>query len=297
MKSFHPRGVIPALVTPFSPDGKRINEKALRSLLDFVISEGVDGIFVAGSQGEFWALSFAEKVQLMEMTVDMVGGRVPVYAGTGAITTAESVALTREAHAHKIDAVSVITPFFITPTQDELYQHFASVAQAADIPVLLYPNPARTQVKLSPQLLTRLAAIDNIVGIKDSSGDLSLTLSYLRATEGLDFTTLVGRDTLIYGGLVYGAKGSIAAGANAAPRLLSSIYDKFMAGDLEGAMQAQSAVEPLRVAFDLGTFPVVIKEALNMMGFEVGPCRAPVSPLNEEQRKKLKEVLDALPKG
>lgn len=297
MKSFHPKGVIPALVTPFSSDGKHINEKALRSLLDFVISEGVDGIFVAGSQGEFWALSFAEKVQLMEMTVDMVAGRVPVYAGTGAITTTESVALTREAYAHKIDAVSVITPFFITPTQDELYQHFKEVAQAADIPVLLYPNPARTQVKITAQLVAQLAAIDNIVGIKDSSGDLSLTLSYLRATSGLDFTTLVGRDTLIYAGLTYGAKGSIAAGANAAPRLLSSIYDKFMAGDLEGAMQAQSAVEPLRVAFDLGTFPVVIKEALNMMGFEVGPCRAPVSPLSDQQRKKLKEVLDALPKG
>lgn len=297
MKAFHPTGVIPALVTPFSADGKTLNEPALRRLLDFVISEGVDGIFVAGSQGEFWALSFEEKVRLMEMTVDMVAGRVPVYAGTGAITTAEAAALTREAYRLKVDAVSVITPFFVTPNEEELYEHFKAIADAANIPVLLYPNPARTQVKISPALLTRLARVENIVGIKDSSGDLSLTLSYLRATQGTDFTTLVGRDTLIYGGLLYGAKGAIAAGANAAPRLMSSIYDKFMAGDLEGAMAAQSAVEPLRVAFDLGTFPVVIKEALNMMGLDVGPCRAPVGPMTEAQRQKLKAVLDALPKA
>lgn len=295
MKNFHPHGVTPALVTPFTNDGKKINEASLRKLINFVIDQGVHGIFVSGSQGEAWALSFAERVELMAMAVEITNGRVPVYAGTGCITTAETVALTQEAERCKVDAASIITPFFIVPNQDELYAHYKTIAESADIPVLLYPNPGRTNVMVTPPLLARLAAIPNIVGIKDSSGDLSLSLSYLRATAGTDFNVLVGRDTLIYGALVYGAKGAIAAGANAAPALLAGIYNKFMAGDLAGAMADQMAVEPLRAAFDIGTFPVVIKEVLNMMGFDVGPCRAPVSPLNADQRVKLKTVLSNLP--
>lgn len=294
MKDFTPAGIIPALVTPFTDDGSKIRADSLKKLIDFQIEQGMDGIFVSGSQGEAWALSFAERVELMEMTVDMVKGRVPVYGGTGCITTAETVALTREALRVKVDAVSVITPFFVTPSADELYEHYKAVA-AVGVPTLLYPNPGRTQVKVPPALLARLADMDPIVGIKDSSGDLSLALSYLRALEGKTCKVLLGRDTLIYAGLTYGAAGAIAAGGNVAPRLMSGIYDDFHKGDLASAMAAQSAIEPLRVAFDLGTFPVVVKEALNMMGFEVGPCRAPVGPLNDTMRARLREVLNNLP--
>lgn len=294
MQKFHPKGVIPALVTPFTPDGKRIQADSLKKLINFQIDNGMHGIFVSGSQGEAWALSFEERVELMEMTVDFVAGRVPVYGGTGCITTEETVRLTQEAKRVKVDVVSVITPFFITPSQDELYEHYKAVA-AVGIPTMPYPNFARTQVRFLPSLLSRLMEFDTIVGIKDSSGDLSLGLSYLRAVEGKNCSVLIGRDTLIYAGLVYGASGAIAAGGNVAPRLMSGIYNDFQKGNLDAAMAAQSAIEPLRVAFDLGTFPVVVKEALNMMGFEVGPCRRPIGPLTEPMRQRLREVLDNLP--
>lgn len=294
MQKFQPKGVIPALVTPFTPDGKRIQADSLKKLIDFQIDNGMHGIFVSGSQGEAWALSFEERVELMEMTVDFVAGRVPVYGGTGCITTEETVRLTQEAKRVKVDVVSVITPFFITPSQDELYEHYKAVA-AVGIATMPYPNFARTQVRFLPSLLSRLVEFDTIVGIKDSSGDLSLGLSYLRAVEGKNCSVLIGRDTLIYAGLVYGAAGAIAAGGNVAPRLMSGIYNDFQKGNLEAAMAAQSAIEPLRVAFDLGTFPVVVKEALNMMGFEVGPCRRPIGPLTEPMRQRLREVLDNLP--
>jgi len=189
-----------------------------------------------------------------------------------------------------VAAVSILTPYFISPTEEELYEHYCAVAGATSLPVLLYGNPSRTGVRLSVRLVARLAEVGNIVGIKDSSGDLELTAEYIRATPA-DFTVLVGRDTLIYGALLYGAKGSIAASANAAPALVASIYDRFVAGDLEGARQAQAALAPLRLAFSWGTFPVVIKEALDLMGLEGGPARAPVGPLAAEQRERLEAVL------
>jgi 4-hydroxy-tetrahydrodipicolinate synthase len=135
--------------------------------------------------------------------------------------------------------------------------------------------------------------VKGIVGIKDSSGELELTAEYIRVVPP-EFSVLMGRDTLIYAGLTYGTKGGIAATANVKPALVAEIYDKYMAGDLEGALRAQRELAPLRLAFAWGTFPVVIKEALNLMGMDAGPCRAPVGPLSAEQREKLKKVLQEM---
>jgi 4-hydroxy-tetrahydrodipicolinate synthase len=151
----------------------------------------------------------------------------------------------------------------------------------------------RTNVRISPGLLGRLAEVPGIVGMKDSSGELELTAEYIRVVPP-DFSVLVGLDTLIYAGLAYGAKGSIAATANVKPALAASIYDRYMQGDLEGALQAQRALAPLRLAFTWGTYPVVIKEALNLIGMDVGPCRAPVGPLADEQRERLRKVLQGM---
>lgn len=287
MQAIH--GIIPAMVTPFTVSGE-LNERALRRLTNHLIDGGVHGLFVTGSQGEFWALTAAEKRRAWEVVLDEAAGRVPVYAGTGAVTTAEAVSLTQAAEAVGVDAVSVITPCFITPSQDELYAHYRAIAAAVRLPVLLYTNPARTGVGISPGLVARLAEIENIAGIKDSSGDLEATAEIIRAVPP-GFSVLMGRDTLIYGALLYGAKGSIAASANVAPALGVRIYERFTAGDLEGARAAQAALAPLRMAFSWGTFPVVIKEALDLMGLDCGPARPPVGPLTPEQRARLREVL------
>jgi len=284
-----PRGIVPAMVTPLTADDK-VNEPALRELTRYLIDAGVHGLFALGSQGEFWALTAVEKRDVLETVVEEAGGRVPVYAGTAAISTPETIALTRMAEDVGVDAVSILTPFFVKPSQDELYEHYRSVAAATCLPVLLYDNPGRAGVELSPGLVARLAEIGNIVGIKDSSGDLSLTGEYIRGTpEG--FTVLMGRDTLILAGLLYGCKGAIAATANVAPRLAVEIFERFQAGDLEGSRRAQERLAPLRNAFKLGTFPVVAKEALTLLGIDAGPARSPVGPLSDQGREQLKEIM------
>lgn len=287
-----PFGIIPAMVTPLT-GADEVNEAALRRLTSHLIEGGSHAVFATGSQGEFWAFSAAEKRRIWEIVVDEARGRVPVYAGSAAVTTREAVALTRLAEQCGVDAVSVLTPYFISPNENELHDHYRAVAESTGLPVLLYTNPARTNLKITPGLVARLAKLPNIVGIKDSSGDLELTAEYIRAAPP-EFSVLMGRDTLIYAGLLYGTKGAIAATANVCPALAAEIYNRFVAGDLEGALRAQRALAPLRLAFTWGTFPVVIKEALNLMGLEAGPGRAPVGPLSAEQRERLKGVLQEM---
>jgi 4-hydroxy-tetrahydrodipicolinate synthase len=246
-----------------------------------------------GSQGEFYALTPSEKQRVWEVTVEAAGGRVPVFAGTGAATTQEVIALNRAATRAGVDAVSVLTPWFVSPTQEELYRHYVAVADATGLPVLLYNNPGRTGVGLSVDVVARLAEQPNIRGIKDSSGDLSLTAEYIRRT-GEEFSVLMGRDTLIYAALSHGAAGAIAATANVVPGLVVAIYQAFLEGDLGRALEAQTRLAPLRSAFGLGTFPVVVKEAMNLIGIDAGPARSPVGPMTEENRGRLRTVLEEL---
>jgi 4-hydroxy-tetrahydrodipicolinate synthase len=288
--AFKPSGIIPAMVTPLTPEG-RINEAALRKFTDYLIRGGSHGLFVVGTTGEFYGLSPEEKRELFRITVDQVKGRVPVYAGTGAITTREAIQLTRLAEEAGADAVSVLTPMFISPSQKELIRHYTAIAESTRLPVLLYNNPPKTGVNLAAATVARLAEVPNIVGIKDSSGDFTLTGEYLRLTRGKEFHVLLGRDTLIYAGLCYGATGSIAACANVAPRLVADIYDKYVAGDLKGALEAQFTLAPLRIAFTLGSFPAVIKESLELLGIDVGACMEPVGPMSSEEKEQLKKIL------
>lgn len=288
---FQAKGIIPAVITPLTPDGK-FNESAMRKLINYLISGGVHGLFVVGTTGEFYGLTPAEKKEIFQVTMDEVQGRVPVYAGTNGITTRESVMLTQLAEECGVDAVSVLTPMFITPNQEQLITHFKTIAANTSLPVVLYNNPPKTGVNLSAAAVAKLAEVSNIVSIKDSSGDLTLTAEYIRLTRGReDFNVLVGRDTLIYGALCYGAAGSIASCANVAPRLCADIYNKFVAGDLKGALEAQFTLAPLRLAFTIGTFPAVIKESLTLLGIEAGPCMDPVGPMTAEERDKLRSVL------
>lgn len=294
MTSFVPKGIIPAMVTPIDEAG-RIHEKALRKLVNHLIDGGVHGLFPVGGQGEFFSLTPEEKRTVIRIVVHEAAGRVPVYAGTGAVTTREAIETTLMARDLGVSAVSLITPYYISPTQQELIRHYLAVARAVpDLPVLLYSNPDKTGVAMPPATVKELAGVDNIVGIKDSSGDMTLSGEYIRLTRGMDFHVLAGRDTLIYATLCYGGTGSITATANVDPRVPVEIYEAFQAGDHKRALEAQYRLAPLRVAFGLGTFPVVIKEALNMIGIEAGPAISPVGAMSRENREKLLKVLEEM---
>jgi len=286
------RGIIPAMVTPLDKDEK-IDEAGIRELINYLIDSGVHGIFVCGSQGESYALTEEEKRRVIEISVDEVNGRVPVYAGTGGVTTEETVQLSRYAVDVGADAVTIITPYFIKPSQDELYMHYKRIAESIDSPILMYNNPRRTNVNLEAETVKKLAEIDNIVGIKDSSGDLTLTAQYIMECPD-DFAVLAGRDSLILATLLYGGKGAVAATANVAPKLVVGIYESFIKGDLNKARELQFKLLPLRLAFSLGTFPAVVKEAMNLMRKPSGPAKSPVSSLPEDKKAKLKSILEEL---
>ena len=287
------RGVIPPLATPLHNDGS-LNLAAIAPLVEYVLAAGVHGVFATGSQGEAFALTADERRQVLDAVLDAVNGRVPVMAGTGAITTRDAVALSRAAEAAGADCLSVITPYFITPTQDELYAHYAEIAAAVSIPVLAYSNPGRTGgVRLAPETQARLAAeFPNIVGVKDSSGDLSETAALIRACPP-DFRVFVGRDSLLYAGLCYGAVGAVAMTANVVPELLVGVYEAFCAGDHARARALQDQVTLLREALPGigGSYPAPVKAALELLGVPVGPPRRPIRPLNDAQRERLRAVL------
>lgn len=288
--SFAPKGVLPALITPITEKGS-INEKALRKLVNYVIEGGVHGIFALGTTGEFYGVSHDEYKEALQITIDETKGRVPVYAGANAITTRESIELAQIAESVGVDALSVLTPMFISVSQGELYNHYKTIAASTKLPILLYNNLPKTHVNITPDTVEKLADIENIIGVKDSTGDFTTTGEYIRRTRGKNFHVMLGRDTLIHAGLCYGAKGAVAACANVAPRLCADIYDKYIAGDIAGSLEAQYTLAPLRIAFGLGSFPTVIKEALELLGIEVGPCVAPVGPMTTEERAQLTKVL------
>jgi 4-hydroxy-tetrahydrodipicolinate synthase len=287
-----PHGIIPAIVTPLTSD-EEINESSLRRLVNHVIRGGVHGVFATGSQGEYWAFSPDEKRRIWEVVVDETRGRVPVYAGTMGATTRETIALTQQAEKSGVDAVSILTPFTLNPNDDELFRHYRAVAASTSLPIMIYSNPGRTRTKVSVSLLERLAPIPNLVGIKDSGGDLEALAEYLRAVPA-GFSVMVGPETLLYAALHYGAQGCVSACANVAPSLVVEIFERFKTGDFDAARQAQARLAPLRLSFGLGTYPVVIKEALDLMGLEAGPARAPAGPLSPEQREQLRRVLEKM---
>jgi len=284
-------GIIPAVVTPFDKN-EDVDEGGFRKIINYLIDSGVHGLFPVGSQGEFFSLTNEEKKRLIDIAVEETRGRVFVMPNTGAITTRESIELSQYAEEAGADCVSVITPFFISPNQEELYHHIKDICQSVKIPVLCYNNPGRTGgVALTPATLARLAEeVPNFAGIKDSSGDLTLVAEMIRLCPP-HFKVIMGRDSLIYGALTYGATGAIAATANVAPKLIVGIYRAVKEGDFNKAKEYQRELAPLRTAFGLGTFPVVVKEALTMMGLPGGRCRKPIKPLDNEKKAQLRDVL------
>lgn len=295
MKTDHIKGIIVPILTPVDKEEK-IDEAKLRFMVDHVIEDGVHGILAFGSNGEFYMFEEDELERGFEIIVDQTKGRVPVFFGIGAISTKKAVRLAKMAEAKGADGISILQPMFIKPTFDELYNHFKVVAEAVpNSPVLLYNNPGRVGYSMSQELVEKLAhEVPNIVGMKDSSGDFTALCEFIRRNRDVDFKVMAGKDTLVFPGLCVGTVGSVCSIANMFGPLVTSIYNKYMAGDIAGSLEAQFQLNPVRLIQDKASFPVATKDMANLMGLEVGePVRPSMSTQGTVLELMKKNIEDA----
>ena len=291
MKKVEIKGIIPPIVTPMNED-ESVNEKELRNQVNRQIKGGIHGLFPFGTNGEGYILNEKEKEEVLSIVIDETKGRVPVYAGTGCISTKDTIRQSQMAESLGADVLSIITPSFAAASQNELYDHYKAVAEAVDMPIVLYNIPARTGNALAPATVAKLSKIPNIVGAKDSSGNFDNMLQYIEQTrDSKDFAVLSGNDSLILWNLLAGGTGGIAGCANVFPEVMASIYNYFAAGDLENARKAQDSIRSFRGCFKYGNPNTIVKTAVNLLGYPVGKCRAPLNQVPEEGIEALQKVL------
>jgi 4-hydroxy-tetrahydrodipicolinate synthase len=284
-------GVVPALVTPFK-ENERIDYGAWQVMIDMLIASGVHGLFVAGSQGEFYALDMEERTVAMRFCKQAIAGRVPVYANVGCITTRDTVALALQAQALDVDAIVVVTPYYVMPSQQELVEHYIEVCRAVRLPVMAYNFPLHGGVEIEAGTVTQIAAhCRNLIGIKDSSGRLAQAIAYQNAVPDRKFLVFTGGDHLLLSALEAGCAGTVTASANLAPKLFVDLYEAFRASSFAEAKRLQALATELGSVIMAHTFPAVIKEALGMAGLPMGPCRKPVGPMPPDARRKIAGVL------
>lgn len=278
-----------ALVTPFR-NGK-VDEKALKGLLEFHLKARTDVIIPCGTTGESATLSHEEHRRVMSLVVDYVGGRVPVICGAGSNNTAEALGLVRHAKKIKADGVLIVTPYYNRPTQEGLCRHFEFLARKVDIPIVLYNVPGRTGVSLSPQTVARLAKLSNIVAIKEASGNLDQVDHIL---ELCDITVLSGDDSLTLPMMSVGARGVISVTANIVPYRMREMVHAALEGNWEEARQLHRELYPLSKVLFIETNPIPVKTALGLMKKIRPEFRLPLCPMAPEHRKKLADVLKKL---
>jgi len=291
-----PHGILTAVITPFDSE-ERVDYRVWKQIVEHQIAAGVHGLFFAGGQGEFFALTSTERHQIAEQCVSMVAGRIPVFMGTGAVTTRESINLTMAAAEAGVDYAVVISPYYLRPSQSELAEHYLTLCRESPIPVLAYNVPERTGVELEPETLRYVAErSDRLIGLKDSSGNLKKLRRYVELAQelGRPFYIFMGRDHMILPALSLGCAGAVTACANVIPELMVSLYEAYQRGDTAQAKDLQERIKPLRAAFSIGTFPIVIKEAMEIAGLPGGLCRRPVGPLTDNERKQLLRVVEKL---
>jgi len=275
------RGSITALITPFK-DGK-IDEAALRRLIDWQIAQGTQGLVPVGTTGESPTLDHREHERVVEICVESAKGRVPVIAGAGSNATAEAIAFTRHAKKAGADAVLSVAPYYNKPTQEGLYRHFAAIAEATDIPIILYNIPGRSIVEIAVETMARLAAIPNIIGVKDATGNLARA-SRDRAALPKDFLRLSGEDSTSLGFMAHGGDGSISVTSNVAPKLCAEFQTACLAGDFTTALSLQDKLMPLHDALFCEASPAPTKYAASLLGICEPDVRLPIVPLSDKGR-------------
>jgi len=297
-KSFKLSGVIPALVTPFRKEDEELDEDAMKALIDFVVENGVTGLVPCGTTGEFTSMSDEEKKRVLKLTVDYVNGKVPVIAGTGCAATKQTIEMSRFAKDIGADAVLVVTPFYLRPSDRGIYEHYRRVAESLDgFPVIMYNIPQVTGVTLSWPLVEDLVEIDNIVGLKDSGGQLPYTMAVLEKVRDKIFV-MCGHDEVVLPALAGGANGVILASANVIPDIWLKIYKAVKDGKLEEARKLQMQIQKF-VRIIVGSGAVGVKESLKAMGVDVGLPRWPLSvggELSFENREEIRIELEKLGK-
>ncbi len=259
-----------------------------------MIDGGVLGILAFGSNGEFYVIEEDEMERGLKIMADQAAGRVPVYFGIGAISTKKCCRLAKMAVENGAAGISVLQPMFLKPTESELYLHFKTIAESVpETPVLLYNNPGRVNYTLSANLVDRLAhEVENIVGMKDTSGDITQTSEFIRRTRDVNFKVFGGKDTLLYASLCHGAVGGVCTAANFMPELITDVYNKYVAGDLNGSLEAQFKLNPVRLSMDGASFPVAAKDMANLRGREIGlpytpNLATPEGPVLDKIRKEM----------
>ena len=294
---FKPEGIFPALVTPFTDDGKNIDEDRLRLLVNRCIELGVHGVVPCGTTGEFVNLTTEEKKRVIKAVVDEVNGKVRVIAGTGASGTDQALEMTKYAKDVGADAALIVTPFYLKPADRGIYEHFFTIASNVDLPIILYNIPQCTGVELTWQMVEDLAQIPNIVGLKDSSGQLKYVLAVLEKVRD-KINVLCGHDEVVVSGLAAGCSGAILASANVIPDVWVEIYNYVKKGELQKARELQYKVQKI-ARIIAGSGAVGTKEALNMMKIKVGPVRMPLSvggELTYEAKEELRLDLEKIGK-
>lgn len=286
-------GIITPIVTPFHRDeDQSINYEATEKLIDHLIDHGVNGIFILGSNGEFHVVDENEKVEFAKKVIEIVNKRVPVFVGTGCCSTRETVRLSKKMEELGADALSVITPYFLKPTNANLYAHYKAVADNVNIPIVLYNIPKATGCPLDPELVDQLADIENIKAIKDSSGELERIQAYADIAKRKDFELLIGSDSKISYAYGLGATAAVAGTSNVIVDTLVSLDRALRAGESEKAEKLQKDIDVLRGVLKLGTVPSAMKRSVELAGIaEVGPARMPVQELSKEDDEKIIEML------
>lgn len=285
---FH--GVMTALVTPFK-DGQ-IDEEAFRAHLERQIEAGVDGVVPAGSTGEAATLSVSEHKHIIQMTVEQVAGRVPVIAGTGSNNTAESIELTQAAKSMGADAALLISPYYVKPTQEGIYQHYKAVADAVHIPQILYNVPGRTASNILPETVARLSRISNIVGLKDATADMAQLTRTIIACDGrIEFYS--GDDATVMPFMALGGSGVISVVSNITPKSMKALTVAVKDGDYATAKTLHFVLQDIVDAMFVESNPIPVKKACELLGWMSGDLRLPLTSLSDEQAQALKQVMSA----
>ncbi|VVB68606.1 4-hydroxy-tetrahydrodipicolinate synthase [uncultured archaeon] len=285
------KGVFPAIITPFKED-LSLDEEGLKRNIEYLNKTGIAGIVPCGTTGESATLTFEEHKRVVEIAVDC--SKVPVIAGTGSNNTREALELTCHAADAGANAALMITPYYNKPNDRGMFEHFRTVAEKCNIPIVLYNVPKRTGIDLKPELVSKLSKVKNIVAIKEASGSLSQVSQIIEQTRGSSFSVLSGDDDLTLPCMALGATGVVSVVANVAPRRTVAMVKAMAEGDLEKARSLHYELAPLVRAMFLETNPIPVKTAQNLLGLAAGPLRLPLAPMAPEKEKMLKEILDRL---
>jgi len=286
------KGIITAMVTPFHED-ESLDLVSAKKMARWLVSKGVHGLFIAGTNGEFHLLTDDEKVELTKAIVEEVGGEIVICAGSGCCSTMQTINLTRRLVDAGADYISVVTPYYLVPTQEDLYLHYKTIAEQTEAKIILYNIPGQTGINIEPKIVDKLAELPNIVAIKDSSGNFENQKEYIKISKHKDFMVLNGSDSLMLDAFKAGAVASVAATSNVLPDIEVKLYDEYLKGDLVKAQEQRNKIDLLRMNLKKCVAPSVMKATLNLMGIQAGITRKPISMPKDEVINDIKNMIKA----